>query len=100
MYGGYFLVLLLMLLFCFDCKLWNLNKVNYVFIFEFDTRHHLDWRQLAEVSRTENMIKTKSLTTNSYHVSAFFFSDYSYGSTLPVIVRMTYSCSTPLFLLA
>jgi hypothetical protein len=43
-------MLFLMLLFCVDCKLWNLYKINYVFIFEFDTRHHLDWRQLAEVS--------------------------------------------------
>jgi hypothetical protein len=53
-------MLFLMLLFCVDCKLWNQNKVNYVFIFEFDNRHHLDWRQLAEVSHTENMIKQNS----------------------------------------
>jgi hypothetical protein len=51
MYAGYFLVLLLALLFCMCCRFWTASKVNYVFIFEFDTRHHLDWRQLCEVSR-------------------------------------------------
>ncbi|KAI0536581.1 EXS family-domain-containing protein [Xylaria digitata] len=46
-YGGYFLILLLFSLFCIDCYLWTANKINYPFIFEFDPRHHLDWRQLA-----------------------------------------------------
>ncbi|KAI9850309.1 MAG: hypothetical protein M1838_005869 [Thelocarpon superellum] len=48
-YAGYFLGLLLFLLFCFDCSIWTRAKINYVFIFEFDTRHSLDWRQLAEM---------------------------------------------------
>ncbi|CAM1508152.1 Fc.00g050000.m01.CDS01 [Cosmosporella sp. VM-42] len=47
-YGGYFLMLYLFALFCVDCCIWNRNKVNYPFIFEFDQRHHLDWRQLAQ----------------------------------------------------
>ncbi|KAF7558672.1 hypothetical protein G7046_g5475 [Stylonectria norvegica] len=46
-YGGYFLMLYLFALFCIDCSIWNRNKVNYPFIFEFDQRHHLDWRELA-----------------------------------------------------
>ncbi|KAI1272815.1 EXS family-domain-containing protein [Xylaria sp. FL0933] len=46
-YGGYFLMLLLFSLFCIDCYIWTANKINYPFIFEFDTRNHLDWRQLA-----------------------------------------------------
>ena len=44
------MMLILVLLFCAACKFWTINKVNYVFVFEFDTRHHLDWRQLFEVS--------------------------------------------------
>ncbi|KAI1871859.1 hypothetical protein JX265_005845 [Neoarthrinium moseri] len=47
-YGGYFLMLFLFSLFCVDCFLWTSNKVNYPFIFEFDPRHHLDWRQLSQ----------------------------------------------------
>ncbi|KAF7550060.1 hypothetical protein G7Z17_g5977 [Cylindrodendrum hubeiense] len=47
-YGGYFLMLYLFSLFCFDCAIWNNNKVNYPFIFEFDQRHSLDWRELAQ----------------------------------------------------
>ncbi|TKA33443.1 hypothetical protein B0A49_12950, partial [Cryomyces minteri] len=48
-YAGYFLILFLVLLFCFVCRAWTIAKVNYAFVFEFDTRHHLDWRQLSEL---------------------------------------------------
>ncbi|GJC93148.1 EXS family protein [Colletotrichum higginsianum] len=47
-YGGYFLMLLLFCMFCVNCAVWTRNKINYPFIFEFDTRNNLDWRQLAE----------------------------------------------------
>jgi hypothetical protein len=47
-YGGYFLMLLLFSLFCVNCMIWTKSKINYPFIFEFDQRHHLDWRTLAE----------------------------------------------------
>ena len=47
-YGGYFFMLYLFSLFCLDCKIWTANRVNYQFIFEFDPRNQLDWRQLAE----------------------------------------------------
>ncbi|KAI9652414.1 MAG: hypothetical protein M1831_006823 [Alyxoria varia] len=47
-YAGYFLALLLMLLFCVDCKVFNEAKINYPFIFEFDTHHNVDWKQLSE----------------------------------------------------
>ncbi|KAM7198062.1 EXS family domain containing protein [Naviculisporaceae sp. PSN 640] len=47
-YGGYFLMLLLFVLFTLACSVWTKNKVNYPFIFEFDTRNNLDWKQLAE----------------------------------------------------
>ena len=49
-YAGYLFMLLLALFFCLACQFWTKSKVNYVFIFEFDTRHYLDWRQLCEVS--------------------------------------------------
>ncbi|KAI9716177.1 MAG: hypothetical protein M1828_000460 [Chrysothrix sp. TS-e1954] len=48
-YAGYFLMLLLFLYFCIDCWIFTRAKVNYVFIFEFDTRHNLDWRELFEL---------------------------------------------------
>lgn len=47
-YGGYFLMLYLFSMFCLNCKLWTSNRVNYHFIFEFDARSQLDWRQLAQ----------------------------------------------------
>ncbi|KAL9126725.1 MAG: hypothetical protein Q9217_004270 [Psora testacea] len=48
-YGGYFLMLFLFLIFCLDCKIWTSAKINYPFIFEFDVRHNLDWHQLSEL---------------------------------------------------
>ena len=47
-YAGYFLALYLFAWFCFDCSIWTRNKINYAFVFEFDPRHTLDWRQLSE----------------------------------------------------
>lgn len=49
MYAGYFLALLLFLIFVLDCKIWTMARINYIFVFEYDTRHTLDWRQLAEI---------------------------------------------------
>ncbi|AEO62710.1 uncharacterized protein THITE_40647, partial [Thermothielavioides terrestris NRRL 8126] len=48
LYGGYFLALLLFTLFTLDCRMWVKNKVNYPFIFEFDPRNFLNWKELAE----------------------------------------------------
>ncbi|KAK4169090.1 EXS family-domain-containing protein [Cladorrhinum sp. PSN259] len=48
LYGGYFLMLFLFILFTLDCRMWTKNKVNYTFIFEFDSRNFLDWKQVAE----------------------------------------------------
>ena len=47
-YGGYFLALYLFSWFCLACSIWTNNKINYQFVFEFDTRHNLDWRELSE----------------------------------------------------
>ncbi|KAG5953861.1 hypothetical protein E4U53_001309 [Claviceps sorghi] len=47
-YGGYFLMLSMVFLFCMNCFVWTRNKINYPFIFEFDQRSLLDWRRLAE----------------------------------------------------
>jgi hypothetical protein len=49
LYGGYFLTVLLFLLFVLNCRVWTRAHINYVFVFEYDTRHVLDWRQLAEI---------------------------------------------------
>ncbi|CRG87693.1 Protein SYG1 homolog [Talaromyces islandicus] len=47
-YGGYFLIVFHFMIFCLDCMIWTRTKINYTFVFEFDTRHVLNWRQLAE----------------------------------------------------
>jgi hypothetical protein len=46
-YAGYLLAIYLFAWFCLDCCIWSRNKINYQFVFEFDPRHQLDWRQLA-----------------------------------------------------
>lgn len=47
LYAGYFLMLYLFTLFCICCRIWTGYKINYAFIFEFDKKHDLDWRQLS-----------------------------------------------------
>ncbi|TVY94096.1 Protein SYG1-like protein [Lachnellula willkommii] len=47
-YAGYFLALYLFCWFCLNCSIWARHKINYAFVFEFDPRHNLDWRELAE----------------------------------------------------
>lgn len=49
-YAGYFLILFLFGFFVIDARAFTQAKVNYQFVFEFDSRHMLDWRQLSEVS--------------------------------------------------
>ncbi|WPH03848.1 Hypothetical protein R9X50_00673100 [Acrodontium crateriforme] len=49
LYAGYFFIVLLVSLFTIDAGIFSRAKVNYQFIFEFDTRHMLDWKQLAEL---------------------------------------------------
>lgn len=47
-YGGYFLGLYVFTWFCIDCRIWTRYKINYAFVFEFDLRHHIDWREMAQ----------------------------------------------------
>jgi xenotropic and polytropic retrovirus receptor 1 len=46
-YGGYVLMLCMGWMFCLNCYIWTRAKINYPFIFEFDTRHTLDWRKMC-----------------------------------------------------
>ncbi|KTW32775.1 uncharacterized protein T551_00260 [Pneumocystis jirovecii RU7] len=48
-WGGFFIILLFLLLFGFNCYIWTKSRINYIFIFEFDTRHNLDWKQYLEI---------------------------------------------------
>ena len=48
-WGGLALVVLFLLLFGINSWVWHDAKINYTFIFEFDTKHHLDYRQYLEV---------------------------------------------------
>ncbi|KAJ5672832.1 SPX N-terminal, partial [Penicillium longicatenatum] len=48
-YGGYFLIVFHVMLFSLDCMIWTKSKINYAFVFEYDTRHTLEWRQFLEI---------------------------------------------------
>jgi xenotropic and polytropic retrovirus receptor 1 len=48
-WGGIGLSILFLLLFGINCWVWHDTKINYTFIFEFDPKHHLDYRQYFEV---------------------------------------------------
>lgn len=49
-WGGLGLILLFLMLFGINAWVWHRTKINYTFIFEFDTKHQLDYRQYLEVS--------------------------------------------------
>lgn len=49
LWGGVVLALLQVLLFAATMKIWAKNKINYSFIFEFDPRHQLNYRQFLEI---------------------------------------------------
>ena len=51
--------------------MWQNSKINYVFVFEYDTRHHLDWRQLCEVRTILGFLNM--LLTESQLPCLFFF---------------------------
>ncbi|KAI1000348.1 hypothetical protein K3495_g7847 [Podosphaera aphanis] len=48
-YAGFLLVFYLFATFCLNCYAWIRNKINYTMIFEFDSRHTLDWKELTEI---------------------------------------------------
>jgi xenotropic and polytropic retrovirus receptor 1 len=49
LYGGYFAFLALAYLFVLDAWVFETYRVNYVFIFELDTRNPINWRRMAEL---------------------------------------------------
>lgn len=48
-WGGFFLVILMLALFQVNCLIWRHYKINYPFIFEFDPLAHLDAREMAAI---------------------------------------------------
>ncbi|KAF3920090.1 hypothetical protein AA313_de0201071 [Arthrobotrys entomopaga] len=48
-WAGFALPTVFMMLFSLCCRAWVEARINYVFIFEFDTRNNLDWRELLEL---------------------------------------------------
>ncbi|OLL23764.1 Protein SYG1 [Neolecta irregularis DAH-3] len=48
-WAAFGLPLLFLLLFGVNCCVWAENKINYVFIFEFDARNHLAYREYFEL---------------------------------------------------
>ena len=48
-WAGFSLIGIFLLLFGINCWAWSRAKINYVFIFEFDTRHNLDYREYFEI---------------------------------------------------
>lgn len=49
LYSGFFLAISFLLLLGVNMYIWTISHINYKFIFEFDTRSNLDFRQYLEV---------------------------------------------------
>ncbi|EFR00998.1 SPX/EXS domain-containing protein [Nannizzia gypsea CBS 118893] len=71
-YGGYFLILVHFFLFCLDCRVWTLSKINYIFVFEYDTRHVLDWRQLSELPSLFSLLLGLCMWLNFRWINSFY----------------------------
>jgi hypothetical protein len=61
LWGGFSLVLLLLLLFGVNCWIWHRYKVHYTFVFEVDSRHNLNYRQYLEVPSLASALLTLCL---------------------------------------
>ena len=72
-WGGFALVDLFLLLFGINCWVWHETKINYTFIFEFDPKHHLDYRQYLEV------LSCKEVAYRSYRYCWLFLNVYCFG---------------------
>ncbi|KAH0840478.1 putative signal transduction protein Syg1 [Fonsecaea pedrosoi] len=86
LYAGYFLIVILFLMFVLDCRMWNRNHINYVFIFEYDTRHVLDWRQLAELPCFFLFLNGLFIYLNFRHSSYDWF--YVYWPLILIVLTM------------
>ncbi len=49
LWGGIFLVILFLCIFTINCYVWTIYKINYRFIFEFDARNCLNYREYLEI---------------------------------------------------
>ncbi|KAF2858567.1 EXS-domain-containing protein [Piedraia hortae CBS 480.64] len=49
LYAGYLLLWLLVMLFCIDAAIFTKYRINYPFIFEFDARSVLNWKEAIEL---------------------------------------------------
>jgi xenotropic and polytropic retrovirus receptor 1 len=74
-WGGFSLVILFLLLFGINCWVWTIAKINYTFIFEFDTKHHLDYRQYLEVPLPAFCSITGTLGLTSSYLPSWRCSD-------------------------
>ena len=59
-WAGVGLVLLFLLLFGINAWVWHNTRINYTFIFEFNPKEHLNYRQYLEVSSLLKLTDRKS----------------------------------------
>ncbi|KAG4306400.1 hypothetical protein PORY_000388 [Pneumocystis oryctolagi] len=75
-WGGFFIILLFLLLFGINCYIWTKSKINYVFIFEFNTRHNLVWKQYLEIPSFIFLIFSLFFWLTFKNSSSFFTNYY------------------------
>lgn len=75
-YGGLNIPIQFMFLFSLDVLIWYRNRINYVFIFEFDPRNHLKPAQFC-------------------FLGSLFFCIYSYAAYIHIVYRWSFAIQTP-----
>ena len=72
-WGGLGLIVLFLLLFGINAWVWHNTKINYIFIFEFDTKQHLDYRQYLEVLSLLSRLTRKLPTLLTFLACVLFW---------------------------
>ncbi|KAL6154450.1 Xenotropic and polytropic retrovirus receptor 1 [Exserohilum turcicum] len=66
-YGGYFLLDFMILLYCLSCRIWHAFGIDYAAVFSDYSYDCLDWRQVAELPCWSYFLLGLTLSMNFYY---------------------------------
>lgn len=72
-YGGYFLMVYLFILFCLSCRIWKNNHINYTFILEFNRRHTLPVAKMSQYPIGFFLLLALFMWLNFHRIAARIF---------------------------
>ncbi|GES98664.1 EXS family protein [Rhizophagus clarus] len=86
LYSGFLLAVAFLLLFSVNMYIWTMSHINYKFIFEFDTRSNLDFRQYIEIPAIIFLILCYVMFFNFHFQENTFIDPSKYPIILIIII--------------